>query len=305
MPDQPDILARAEAVLDGKATPSASLCAGLVAEVKRLRDSGPWVEHVERRRAMQRERDGECICDGNPATTDGPQEDCPWHGRPYRYWVDGLEHANAEVERLRDVGGHWKALWRQNIETAADAMRERDAAVAEVERLRTESFLIREARVDYDCALLRREHGAVAADRFIRAVTGALGQTVPTQSIEEGRPTVSDTPQEVIAGTIRGLSGTNSSRETLLAYADVVLVDLRARGYELVKLPEPDRFAPSTDDENGYKEWHYPRGGYVAVYDDRAIHWDGRSGNVGDLREAAGALLAAAAAVKAEEGSDA
>ena len=34
------------------------------------------------------ERDGACICDYNPETTDGPQEDCPFHGRPYAYWVE-------------------------------------------------------------------------------------------------------------------------------------------------------------------------------------------------------------------------
>ena len=34
------------------------------------------------------ERDGACICDYNPETTDGPQEDCPHHGRPYAYWIE-------------------------------------------------------------------------------------------------------------------------------------------------------------------------------------------------------------------------
>lgn len=34
------------------------------------------------------ERDGECICDYNPDTTEGPLEDCPFHGRPYGYWVE-------------------------------------------------------------------------------------------------------------------------------------------------------------------------------------------------------------------------
>jgi hypothetical protein len=73
----------------------------LIAEIERLQASGPWVEHVEYQRAMKRERDGGCICDGNPATTGGPEEDCPWHGREYRYWVDGCASLAAEVERLR------------------------------------------------------------------------------------------------------------------------------------------------------------------------------------------------------------
>lgn len=42
------------------------------------------------------------------------------------------------------------------------------------QKLETAIFLIKEARVDYDAALHRREHGGVAADRFIRAVTQAL-----------------------------------------------------------------------------------------------------------------------------------
>lgn len=103
-----DILAAAEQALETRRAQESMawprpLVSGLVAEVKRLREGGPWVEHVERQKAMQRERDGDCICDGNPATTSGPEEDCPWHGRPYRYWVEGLEQKSAEVERLQAV----------------------------------------------------------------------------------------------------------------------------------------------------------------------------------------------------------
>jgi hypothetical protein len=80
---------------------SRQLVPELIAEIERLRAGGPWVEHVERMNAMKRERDGGCVCDGNPATTDGPQEDCPWHGREYRYWVDSCATLAAENERLR------------------------------------------------------------------------------------------------------------------------------------------------------------------------------------------------------------
>lgn len=74
-----------------------SLVPELVAEVEELRAAGPWTQHVERIRAMKQQRDGECICDGNPSTTNGPEEDCPWHGREYSYWVE----RSAEVEKLR------------------------------------------------------------------------------------------------------------------------------------------------------------------------------------------------------------
>lgn len=46
------------------------------------------------------ERDGACICDYNPDTTDGPQEDCPFHGRPYAYWV---ERGDTLADRLAAV----------------------------------------------------------------------------------------------------------------------------------------------------------------------------------------------------------
>ncbi|AID58866.1 hypothetical protein PBI_GAIA_46 [Mycobacterium phage Gaia] len=69
-------------------------------EIDRLRAGGPWVEHVERQRAMKRERDGDCICDTNPETTNGPEETCPWHGREYRYWVDVVARQADEIDRL-------------------------------------------------------------------------------------------------------------------------------------------------------------------------------------------------------------
>lgn len=102
------------------------LVADLADEVERLRAGGPWVEYVERQRAMQRERDGECICDGNPETTNGPEEDCPWHGREYRYWVDGCD-------RL----GRQKAILAEQLQNIARAIslpvgRDHDKAVAEL-----------------------------------------------------------------------------------------------------------------------------------------------------------------------------
>jgi len=43
-----------------------------------------------------------------------------------------------------------------------------------VDGLRSTLFLIREARIDYDAALRRREHGGAAARRFVDAVVSAL-----------------------------------------------------------------------------------------------------------------------------------
>lgn len=40
----------------------------------------------------ERERHGTCICNTGPGT-DGPDETCPQHGRPYAYWVNALTEA--------------------------------------------------------------------------------------------------------------------------------------------------------------------------------------------------------------------
>jgi len=46
------------------------------------------------------ERDGACICDYNPATTEGPVEECPFHGRAYGYWI---ERGDALAEQIADL----------------------------------------------------------------------------------------------------------------------------------------------------------------------------------------------------------
>ena len=101
----------------------------LVEEVERLRaevaiarqhqrEASSTIRSVE---GLRKERDdalaevarlrtmvGDCHCDKNPETTNGPEEDCPQHGRPVaEVWglVERAEaewdHARAEVGRLR------------------------------------------------------------------------------------------------------------------------------------------------------------------------------------------------------------
>ena len=76
----------------------------LVEEVKRLR-----AEVATERAEVTRLRTivGDCHCDKNPETTNGPEEDCPQHGRPVAEVWDivkgaeaGWDRARAEVERL-------------------------------------------------------------------------------------------------------------------------------------------------------------------------------------------------------------
>jgi hypothetical protein len=44
-------------------------------------------------------RDEPCICKP-PPITEGPEEDCPRHGRPYSYWVEGVSVLGARVGDL-------------------------------------------------------------------------------------------------------------------------------------------------------------------------------------------------------------
>lgn len=72
-------------------------------------------------------RDGGCICDSGPESA-GPEEDCPWHGREYAYWVE-LTHdltgqrdeALAEVERLRAAAKTLGDIIVRNNQMALDA----------------------------------------------------------------------------------------------------------------------------------------------------------------------------------------
>lgn len=65
------------------------------------------VERMSRELATANERLGSCCCDRNPATTQGPEEDCPHHGRRYSDWVERgdvlaqrLATASAKLDRI-------------------------------------------------------------------------------------------------------------------------------------------------------------------------------------------------------------
>ena len=46
------------------------------------------------------DRHGVCPCDYNPDTTNGPDEFCPHHGRPYTDLVDIIVRQDEEIGRL-------------------------------------------------------------------------------------------------------------------------------------------------------------------------------------------------------------
>lgn len=56
--------------------------------------------------------------------------------RPVCVWPGIVRELVAEVEAARETAAQWEGLWRQDQETAATALRERDQALAEVEQLR-------------------------------------------------------------------------------------------------------------------------------------------------------------------------
>ena len=94
---------------------SAADVPALLAEVERLRAEFDRLEEDLSDRTMDlaevarlRPMVGDCRCDKNPETTNGPEEDCPQHGRPVaEVWglveraEAGWDHARAEVDRLR------------------------------------------------------------------------------------------------------------------------------------------------------------------------------------------------------------
>ncbi|WP_205879611.1 hypothetical protein [Mycobacterium paragordonae] len=114
MPD--DIIARAEAALEGVT-------------------DGPWV-------AEYSGEQGNCVIPHDAQST--REAVCTTH---LYYQVADAEFIAAartlvpalaaELEAARAEAAQWKSLWQQNTENAAEAMRERDEARAEVERLKS------------------------------------------------------------------------------------------------------------------------------------------------------------------------
>ena len=44
-----------------------------------------------------------CVCAAYVEYPDGPAEECPRHGRPYEYWVDGCTVMSQRLSRIRDL----------------------------------------------------------------------------------------------------------------------------------------------------------------------------------------------------------
>lgn len=105
-------------------------------------------------------------------------------GEPYPYAIHGpADHSTLDCDWLSDEYKQQYGHEITEIVGLSDADAEFIAAartlvpelVTEIQRLQVILFLIQEARVDYvGATVCRREHGAVAADRFIRTVFRAL-----------------------------------------------------------------------------------------------------------------------------------
>lgn len=56
------------------------------------------------------ESHGECVCDTNPETTDGPDEFCPMHGRRYSQVVEMLDDRQAKINQIANTANYWKTF---------------------------------------------------------------------------------------------------------------------------------------------------------------------------------------------------
>lgn len=95
-------------------------------------------EHVGGSGRPSNERDGACICDYDPETTEGPVEHCPFHGRPYSYWVERADRTTADhaaALRAADAAGYIRGYGKgcesaAAVLTAVRALTEELCAVA-------------------------------------------------------------------------------------------------------------------------------------------------------------------------------
>jgi hypothetical protein len=107
---------------------------------------------VERLLTRITELEGKCVC--GPWHPDGPlEEDCPVHGRPYAEWVELTVAARSALSEAQTEAERWRKHYEDTYKAYSNAKKfrhsscialeqrrtsERDAALAEVERLREE-----------------------------------------------------------------------------------------------------------------------------------------------------------------------
>lgn len=154
---------------------SAADVPALLAEVERLRADVARLEEGLSDRTMDlaevarlRTMVGDCHCDKNPETTNGPEEDCPQHGRPVaEVWglveraEAGWDHARAEVDRLRAeaaMTARPAPAWDEEAMTNEVLSRAR-AALAQASPLQTTPWVARLVDEVVDSTLgVVREH---------------------------------------------------------------------------------------------------------------------------------------------------
>jgi hypothetical protein len=78
-----------------------------------------------------------CICDYNPETTNGPEEHCPHHGRPYEYWVEGCFELSEQNRALREDVARLQALADLRMNRAIDAAMDADRLRSQVDAVET------------------------------------------------------------------------------------------------------------------------------------------------------------------------
>lgn len=75
---------------------------------------------------------GKCHCDTNPSTTNGPEEDCPRHGRDYTDWVDYALAMQSERNQSSSVLDRLRHLHRSINGRCAQCRVEAPCATAQI-----------------------------------------------------------------------------------------------------------------------------------------------------------------------------
>lgn len=131
-----------------------------------------------------RTRRGDCICDYNPTTTDGPSEDCPQHGRPYAYWVERSDAALARLGVVAALADEWDEAASRPMPKRADTETAQDQGVriGVWHSVRTAATELRERLADSAGAIAKREQ-ELRAEAWDKGATDGFtdaARTLPT-----------------------------------------------------------------------------------------------------------------------------
>ena len=136
-------------------------------------------------------RDEPCTCKP-PPITEGPEEDCPRHGRPYSYWVEGVSELGARVGDLTRERDRWREKAQESGKAYADANTKHHQEWDRADRLERLADTLAEKAVDLedraraaeaerdDLLAMKARVGALA-DEWEKTYEWSQGLTVPSR----------------------------------------------------------------------------------------------------------------------------